>query len=119
MRLFELKNNLKSRPIVYVDMDGVLADFFGEIARDHGVPHWKDIKRGETAIVQSARKPGFFAKLPVLPNAQKPDQKCSTDGRAIQYSQQSTAKRRGAEQSGQKRLAEKTSRTRRTTECDF
>ena len=69
MRLFELKNNLSNRPIVYVDMDGVLADFFGAIAKDHGVEHWRDIKQGDIAIVQSAQKDGFFRSLPRLPNA--------------------------------------------------
>jgi 5'(3')-deoxyribonucleotidase len=69
MRLFEVENQLASRPIVYVDMDGVLADFFGEVARVHKVRHWKDIKGGDLAIVQSAGKKGFFAGLPKLKNA--------------------------------------------------
>ena len=41
------------KPIVYVDMDGVLVDFFGEWANMHGVENWRDIapllkKQGKT-----------------------------------------------------------------------
>lgn len=71
MRLFELGNQLKSRPIVYVDMDGVLADFFGEIARAHGVATWKNIKDDEKSIIQAAKKPGFFSGLPKMDNADR------------------------------------------------
>jgi len=37
------RRNLKAKPIVYVDMDGVLVDFFGEWANMHGVESWRDI----------------------------------------------------------------------------
>ena len=42
-----------NQPIVYVDMDGVLVDFFGEWANMHGVDNWRDIapllkKQGKT-----------------------------------------------------------------------
>ena len=42
-----------NQPIVYVDMDGVLVDFFGEWANMHGVKNWRDIapllkKQGKT-----------------------------------------------------------------------
>lgn len=71
MRLFELKNNLKSRPIVFLDMDGVLADFHNTVAREHGKETFDQLKRGEMAIEQSAKKPGFIANLPKLSNAEK------------------------------------------------
>ena len=29
---------------VYLDMDGVIADFFGKLEDDFGADHWKDIK---------------------------------------------------------------------------
>ena len=30
--------------IIYLDMDGVLADFFGRLEEKFDVTHWKDIK---------------------------------------------------------------------------
>jgi 5'(3')-deoxyribonucleotidase len=59
----------KKRPIVYVDMDGVLADFFGEVAREHDVAYWREIHRQDLGIDQIAQEPGFFEMLPKLPNA--------------------------------------------------
>lgn len=66
MKLFELR---KGRPLVYVDMDGVLADFFGELSKQHSVDHWTEIPDGEDAVVKSANEKGFFENLPKLPNA--------------------------------------------------
>lgn len=72
MRSFEIIKEVeerKSAPIVYVDMDGVLADFFGEVAREHDVEYWREIHRRDLGIDQIAQEPGFFKMLPVLPNA--------------------------------------------------
>jgi 5'(3')-deoxyribonucleotidase len=68
MRLFELEN----KPTLYIDMDGVLCDFFGEWARGHGVAHYKQIDKND--IKASLDKIGtkaeeFFANLPKLPGA--------------------------------------------------
>jgi 5'(3')-deoxyribonucleotidase len=71
MKLFELKNKYKTKPIVYVDMDGVLADFFGTVAQEHGVNYWREIHRKELGVDQLAQERGFFKNLPVLPNAGK------------------------------------------------
>jgi len=65
---FEAKGR-SSTPIVYVDMDGVLADFFGEVAREHDVTYWREIHRKDLGIDQIAKQPEFFAGLPILPNA--------------------------------------------------
>lgn len=69
MRSHHLTNKLKSDPIVYVDMDGTLVDFFGEIASRHNVEYWREIHRNDMGIDQIARKPGFFKSLDPLPNA--------------------------------------------------
>jgi 5'-nucleotidase len=71
MRITEFHLPKKSKSIVYVDMDGVLADFFGEVAREHDVAYWREIHRKDLGIDQIARQPEFFAGLPILPNAGK------------------------------------------------
>jgi len=71
MRSLEFKSTHKSLPIVYVDMDGTLADFFGEVADSHQVQYWREIHRKHLGIDQVAKQPGFFRSLSVLPNAPK------------------------------------------------
>ena len=68
MKLFELENSYPARPVVYVDMDGVLADMWGQVARHHGVSHWRKARKKQR-VEQIAKQPGFFKKLPALPNA--------------------------------------------------
>ena len=36
---------------IYLDMDGVIADFFSEFAKRNNVEHWKSIKDKEKALV--------------------------------------------------------------------
>lgn len=69
MRSIDFKSTYDTRPIVYVDMDGVLADFFGEVAKEHDVGYWREIHRKDLGIDQVAQEPGFFEMLPILPNA--------------------------------------------------
>ena len=69
MRSLDFKSTHNTRPTVYVDMDGVLADFFGEVAREHDVEYWREIHRKDLGIDQIAQEPGFFEQLPKLPNA--------------------------------------------------
>ena len=71
MKLFELNTTHESRPVVYVDMDGVLADMFGETARREGSSHWRQARKEKERIDQVAQEPGFFKELPVLPEAGK------------------------------------------------
>lgn len=52
---------------VYIDMDGVLADFFGEIERMQNVSHYSKINVPET--MAKIKGTPFFSTLPKLPNA--------------------------------------------------
>lgn len=70
MRASEITNK-KSLPHLYLDMDGVQADFFGEWARHHNVPSYKHIPNREEAIDILAHSTPqqvykFFRELPPL-----------------------------------------------------
>jgi 5'(3')-deoxyribonucleotidase len=56
---------------VYLDMDGVLADFFGEWSKISGVNHYKDIKNIDKALDDIRKHPTFWTDLPVLPHAKE------------------------------------------------
>ncbi len=56
MKIKELFEDVSpDMPHLYLDMDGVQADFFGAWADMHGVPHYKEIKDPEAAIVELAQ----------------------------------------------------------------
>ena len=78
MRIIELFEEKKEEriPHLYLDMDGVQADFFGEWAKMHGVSSYKDIADAERSIVDLANSGpekvyNFFADLKPLPGGQK------------------------------------------------
>ena len=63
-------------PHLYLDMDGVQADFFGAWADKHGVSHWKAIQDKEGEIEQLANSTpeqvySFFRNLRPLPGGMK------------------------------------------------
>ena len=66
-------NNTKTNMInskVYVDMDGVIADFFSALAEFRKVNHWKD--DGPITLdtsIKELRGTDFFTTLPVFPFA--------------------------------------------------
>ena len=63
-------------PHLYLDMDGVQADFFGEWAKRHKVKHYKEMSNREEAIIELANSSpenvyDFFYSLKPLPGGQK------------------------------------------------
>lgn len=77
MRIYELfEDNNDKMPHLYLDMDGVQADFFGAWSKYHNVPHWKSIKDREKEIDQLAHSKAsqvydFFRNLEPLQGGRK------------------------------------------------
>ena len=55
---------------LYLDMDGVIADFFSLLAKENNVTHWKSIKDKERALVE-ARNTDFFNRIDEFPSSPK------------------------------------------------
>lgn len=68
MRIEEVVANRKIGR-VFLDMDGVLADFFGEWARLDGKDHYKDIDNPQAKLNLVRQHPSFWVNLPKLPHA--------------------------------------------------
>ena len=62
---------LASASEIYVDMDGVLVDFFGAWTKMMGVDNWKQIKNVDTALQKIRDKDDFWLTLKPTKNAGK------------------------------------------------
>lgn len=80
MRLRELEQKPNGRPEIFLDMDGVLADFFSEYAKLAGVP--ADVQSGRAdyrnippelrePVIAQMRGTDFFYRLPKFPSADR------------------------------------------------
>ena len=56
--------------ITYVDMVGVIGDFFKALALEFGVNHWKDIPTQED-VIERLSGTDFFSRIPIFPTTIK------------------------------------------------
>jgi len=61
--------DLDPKSELYVDLDGVLADFFGVWNKMMGVDHWKQIKDIDAALQKIKDTDNFWINLPMTSNA--------------------------------------------------
>ena len=63
-----IEKEQKNDMTIYLDMDGVIADFFKAFAEANGKKHWKDVEDIETKINELA-KTDFFNTLDLYPSS--------------------------------------------------
>ena len=88
-QLYNEADMTEKRPVIYLDMDGVIADFFGGVERMYGVKHWKELTSVKTGgelkqeVIDRITGSDFFATLPKFPTTDSLIQlvKSATGGR--------------------------------------
>ena len=71
-QIHELQSDeLSEASEIYIDMDGVLVDFFGEWTKMQGVKDWKQIKNVGKALQDIRDTEDFWLNLKPTPNADK------------------------------------------------
>jgi len=73
-KLYNEADMTQKKPTIYLDMDGVIADFFGGVEQMYGVNHWKQLTSDKTKdlkqeVINRISGSDFFATLPKFPTA--------------------------------------------------
>ena len=72
-QLYTEADMTEKQPVIYLDMDGVIADFFGGVEKMYGVKHWKELTSVKTGgdlkqeVIDRITGSDFFATLPKFP----------------------------------------------------